>query len=70
MKAVSNSSVLIALSSIGQLSLLRHRFPQGVLIPEAVWREVVEAGADRPGAQEVRAAEWIQRCRVEDQLDS
>lgn len=67
MKAVSDSSVLIALSSIGQLSLLEHRFPQGILIPEAVWREVVEAGADRPGAQEVRAADWIQRRSVEDQ---
>jgi len=67
MKAVSDSSVLIALSSIGQLALLQHRFPQGVLIPEAVWREVVEAGGDRPGAQEVRAAGWIQRRTVEDQ---
>jgi hypothetical protein len=67
MKAVSNSSVLIALSSIGQLSLLRHRFPEGVLIPETVWHEVVEAGGDRPGAKEVRASNWIQRCTVKDQ---
>lgn len=31
MKAVSNSSVLIALSSIGQLYLLKRRFSEGVL---------------------------------------
>ncbi len=67
MNAVVDSSALIALSSIGQLSLLKHRFPQGVLIPDAVWYEVVEAGAGRPGANEVRAADWIQRRNVEDQ---
>jgi predicted nucleic acid-binding protein len=32
MKVISNSSVLIALSSIGRLELLRHRFPEGLLI--------------------------------------
>ena len=68
MKAVSDSSVLIALSTIGQLSVLKHRFTEGILIPEAVWREVVEAGADRPGAREVRAAGWIQRRSVRDQV--
>jgi len=67
MRAVANSTILIALSTIGQLPLLKHRFPQGILIPEAVWYEVVEAGAGRPGATEVRAADWIQRRRVEDQ---
>lgn len=67
MKAVSNSSVLIALSAIGQLSLLKCRFPEGILIPEAVWCEVVEAGSDRPGAEEVRTASWIQRRVVRDQ---
>jgi predicted nucleic acid-binding protein len=66
MKVISDSSVLIALSSISQLSVLQERFPQGVMIPEAVWREVVEAGGERPGAGEIRAAVWIQRRAVED----
>lgn len=44
MKVVANSSVLIGLSSIGRLALLHERFPEGVLIPQAVWREVVEEG--------------------------
>ncbi len=55
MRAISNSSVLIALSSIGQLSLLTQRFPDGILIPQAVWYEVVETGAERAGAMEVAA---------------
>ena len=67
MKAVSNSSVLIALSGIGQLSLLERRFVEGVLIPDAVWHEVVEVGGDRPGAVEVQATTWIRRRSVEDQ---
>lgn len=53
MRAISNSSVLIALSSIGQLSILTQRFPDGILIPQAVWYEVVETGAGRAGATEV-----------------
>ena len=42
-----------------QLTLLHERFPQGSLIPQAVWREVVEQGGGRPGAQEVAHAAWI-----------
>ena len=53
MTVVANASVLISLSSIGRLTLLHERFPGGVLIPPAVWREVVEQGGERPGAREV-----------------
>jgi len=53
LRAISNSSVLIALSSIGQLSVLTQRFPDGILIPQAVWYEVVETGGERVGAKEV-----------------
>lgn len=59
MKIVSNASVLISLSAIGKLSLLRERFPEGILTPEVVWREVVQEGGERPGAREVAEAEWI-----------
>ncbi|AFY30959.1 DUF3368 domain-containing protein [Calothrix sp. PCC 7507] len=53
MRATSNSSVLIALSSIGQLSILTQRFSDGILIPQAVWHEVVETGAGRAGTTEI-----------------
>jgi predicted nucleic acid-binding protein len=59
MSIVADASVLIGLSSIGQLALLRKRFSGGVLIPPAVWREVVEQGRGRPGAREVAEADWI-----------
>lgn len=67
MKAVANSSVLIALSRIGQLGLLPRRFVAGVLIPQAVWDEVVETGKGQPGSQEVMSAPWITVCEVADQ---
>ncbi len=59
MRAVTNSSVLIALSKIGQLSVLSQRFPDGVLLPQAVWQEVVGTGAGQSGAQEVASASWL-----------
>jgi len=48
------------------LLLLRERFPEGILVPEAVWREVVDEGAERPGAREVSAANWIKVQKVKD----
>ena len=59
MSAVANSSVLIALSTIDQLALLPRRFPEGIAIPRAVWREVVETGEGQPGAEEVANSSWI-----------
>ena len=59
MKVVADASVLIGLSGIGLLSLLRDRFPDGVLVPPAVWREVVERGGNRPGVKEIAGATWI-----------
>lgn len=67
MKAVANSSILIALSTIGQIELLYHRFPEGILIPQAVWREVVETGKGQPGAAEVASVSWIAVCQVKDE---
>jgi len=55
---VSNSTPLIAFARIGELELLHH-LVQHVLVPEAVWREVTEAG-DRPGTAEIRSAPWVE----------
>ena len=58
--------MLIALSSIGQLGILRQRFPEGILIPPAVYEEVVTTGQNRPGAREVAGAIWIAQCSLTD----
>ena len=66
MKAVADSSVLIALSSIKLLRVLSQRFPAGVLVPPAVWAEVVETGKGQPGAEAVASASWITVREVAD----
>lgn len=52
---ISNSSPLISLSAIQRLDLLRDFFGT-VIVPPAVWREVVEEGQGRAGAAEVETA--------------
>ncbi len=53
---VADSTPLIALSKIGQLSLLPEIFSE-VILPEAVYNEVVIAGTNRSGSIEVSNAD-------------
>ncbi len=59
MKVVVNATPLIALSLINQLELLNQLFDE-VIIPDAVYQEVVISGASKPGAIELKNASWIQ----------
>ena len=63
MNVVSNASPLIALIRIGQLDLLRQLYSE-IIIPDAVWHEVVVEGADQPGVEAVSSASWIMRRTV------
>ncbi len=65
MVVISNSSPLINLSIIGRLNLLERKFSE-IIIPEAVWREVVVDGVGKPGAKEVEQAGWIKVHDVKD----
>lgn len=65
MIVVSNATPLIGLAKIEQLPLLRDLFAT-VLIAHAVFEEVVLHGSNRPGAAEIRQADWIQVRRVAD----
>ena len=61
-EAISNSSTIIHLSAIGRLTLLRE-FYSKIIIPPAVWKEVVEEGLNRSGAKEIqrgRKEGWIE----------
>ena len=60
MTAVSNSSLLILYARIGRLELLRALFDE-IVIPPAVWREVVTAATGRIGEREVKQSEWIRQ---------
>ena len=59
MIVISDSSVLINLAWIKQLELLPQLYGQ-VIVPTAVWQEVVEEGAGKPGAEELKTADWLQ----------
>ena len=65
MKVVTNSTPLIELSKINRLDLLRDVYGT-ILIPEEVYVEVVIDGIGKPGAAEVKAAEWIHCQSVAD----
>src|SRR5208283_5132227 len=62
---ISNSSPLIALSGIDQLHILKELWHE-VVIPEAVYREVVTNGIGKPGADKAAAAcsDWIKVVSV------
>jgi predicted nucleic acid-binding protein len=60
MSVVSNASPLINLARISKLDLLREVYGE-LIIPEAVWHEVVVEGTDQPGADEVKTVSWIKR---------
>jgi predicted nucleic acid-binding protein len=64
---VSNSGPLIALAAIGRLNLLCALFGQ-IVIPPAVYQEVVIRGQGEPGSAEVKAATWIKVAQVQDHL--
>jgi len=64
---IADSTCLIGLSKIGKLDILRQLFGK-ILIPAAVFHEVVVLGAGRSGADEVKNAEWIETQEVENQL--
>lgn len=66
MKVVSNASPLVNLARIGQLRVLPLIFGR-VLLPDAVWQEVVEDGRGQAGADEIRQATWIERATVSNQ---
>lgn len=68
MKVIANSTPLIHLSASGDFDLLRKLFG-AVIIPSAVYQEVVIEGAGKPGEAETRrvAGTWLTVARELDQ---
>ena len=60
---VSDSGPIIAFSRVGRLDILKRLFGH-VIIPDAVYEELVVMGKGRPGEPEVRQSAWIQRRSV------
>lgn len=64
-ETVCDATVLITLARVERLHLLRQAF-QRLVIPEAVYEEVVVRGANRSGAEEVENADWIRVCAIKE----
>lgn len=56
---VSNASPLIGLARIGKIDILP-RLYGSILVPTAVWEEVVVRGAGQPGADQIASAPWVE----------
>lgn len=63
---VSDTGPIIAFARLGRLPLLRQVFDV-LIIPDAVFDELVQSGPEQPGAPEALQGEWIQRRSVTDQ---
>lgn len=66
MVIVSDTSPLINLAIIGQLDLLPTLFQQ-IIIPKAVFDEIVANDAALPGAKEIQHAPWVEVRTPQDQ---
>jgi len=62
---VSNTSPITNLAAVEQLDLLRQLYGT-VLIPQAVYGELIAGGGGQPGAREVQTLEWIETRAVTD----
>jgi hypothetical protein len=60
---VSDTSPITNLAAIGQLDLLRQLYSR-VIIPEAVYNQMVDINKIVPGAVEVKTLSWIQTQTV------
>lgn len=63
MTVISDASPLVNLARIEALHLLPDLYDT-VVLPVAVWDEVVVEGEGQPGAHRVRTAAWIERRTV------
>ena len=62
---VADSGPIISFARAGRLDLLK-QVTNELLIPDAVFEEIVVSGDDRPGAEEVKQGLWIKRATLRD----
>lgn len=67
MIVASDASPIIALSAIGQLSLLSKLY-EGILIPQHVYNEIITPDSDLPGKIEIQNSNWIKVVSVTNRI--
>ena len=64
MIVASNTSPIINLASIHHLELLSKLY-KNILIPKAVYHEIVIVGSGQPGSHEVKELDWLKNQAVQ-----
>lgn len=67
MIVITDSTSLISLARISKFDLLRELFGE-IIVPQAVFDEVVHRGRNRPGQKEVENSPWIKAQAISDRL--
>jgi uncharacterized protein len=62
---VADSGPIISFARAGRLDLLKQVTTE-LIIPDAVFEEIVVSGGDRAGAEEVKQGLWIKRATLQD----
>ena len=62
---VADSGPIISFARAARLDLLKQVTTE-LIIPDAVFEEIVVSGDDRPGAEEVKQGIWIKRATLQD----
>lgn len=65
---VADSGPIITFSRAKHLNILKNMLSE-IIIPEAVYSEIVEQGKNKPGAKEVAESEWIKVRGLENPND-
>lgn len=65
MSLVADAGPILSFARAQRLELL-HDVVSMLLIPQAVYDDIVIRGAGKPGAQEVHTSTWIRRERIQD----
>ena len=60
---ISNATPLINFSMIGELGILKQLF-NTIVVPEAVWYEIVIKGEGYPTARAIRQSDFLSRQRI------
>jgi predicted nucleic acid-binding protein len=66
---VADSGPIISFARAGRLDLLKQVTTE-LIIPDAVFEEIVVSGDDRPGAEKAKQGLWIKRATLQDRLSS
>jgi len=67
MIVIADSTCLISLAHISKFDLLKELFGK-IVVPQAVFDEVVYMGGNRPGQNELRNSSWVEVITIKDRL--